>query len=202
MNINAWYNEKPIDAMLHIERQRCEFLLTKFTGQRIAFLSEFLPYQELIHHGFRETLLISHQVKKWLPQIVCANYDELPLDSDYLNCSVLLHIFDFSHFVDEVIAELWRVTAAEGIVIIFGFNPYPLFGQMRLLKQLANQQQLKRAIPPNVLRPKLMHQGFELLEFGTIIHRLASSNINLFHKLKFLDIVGDICWTDSGAIYY
>lgn len=64
--------------------------------------------------------------------ILEAEYQALPFANESINIIVMSHILEFEAKMLVCLEESWRILAEEGQLVIFGFNPWSLWGICRL----------------------------------------------------------------------
>lgn len=65
-----------------------------------------------------------------------SQWDELPLEDESVDVTVLHHALDFSSNPHQVLREACRVTIARGYIVVVGFNPFSPMGMFKPLAQL------------------------------------------------------------------
>ncbi|RKF17376.1 methyltransferase domain-containing protein [Alginatibacterium sediminis] len=93
-----------------------------------------------------------------------AKPSELPLQESSIDCSVLLHVLDYSRDPHQVLREVERVLTADGYIIISGFNPMSLVGLRRYLPWPRKSSPWSaRMFGPARVKDWLQLLGFEVL---------------------------------------
>lgn len=94
--------------------------------------------------------------------------DSLPFANDSIDVVVLHHSMDFAENPHQLLREVQRVVAAQGHIIILGFNPWSLFGLGTTLRSRYPGSLWKEAAPMRVgrLRDWLHLLGSEVRTVG------------------------------------
>jgi len=145
---------------------------------------------------------IKSQIDTMSYPTVVSRYEELPLGSNSSDLVVLQHTLDFSQDPRQVLREAIEVLRPNGWIIIFGFNPYSLWGATRLMKARSER-------PPwtgHFLRSKRVFDwlgllGTEVVQCKYLVYRPPVRSASVLKQFSFLDIVGSWIWHSCGAIY-
>jgi SAM-dependent methyltransferase len=133
---------------------------------------------------------------------VCAQVEELPLDSKSVDVVILPHTLDFSDDPHQVLREAARVLRPEGHVVVLGFNPLSLWGVRRLFTRRP------RTAPwnGNFYRLARIKDWVKLLDFEftrgqMLFYRPPFARESFMDRLFFLDRMGDRWWPMMAAVY-
>lgn len=207
--MNNWQQKTIGRALIDAEEAQLKHLLPLYSGRYMICLDPVISEETLavspIHHHYYCQPYQSgwkgdfHQKEgeRSYDQIIGLS-NELPLLSDSLDLIVAPHILDFSEEVKAIVKEFWRVLLPEGKAIIIGFNSTALFGLSHVLK---NENHSTPLLAVHRLRKLLIAQGFALELFKTFFFRPTSLSEKQFKRMRFVEIVGDICWPYMGALY-
>ncbi len=66
-----------------------------------------------------------------------SNFESLPFQSESMDIVILRHTLEATSKPQEVLHEAERVLSPDGYIVISGFNPFSLFGVMRLAEKYA-----------------------------------------------------------------
>lgn len=139
-----------------------------------------------------------------MPRRLIVGGDEaaLPFAGASLDLVVLAHELEFSVTPHQVLREAGRVLAAEGSVIILGFNPYSLWACRRGRRGgLWPWRGRAGALSAAKVRDWLTVLGFEvqISQFGCYAPPVESSE--WLNRWKWLDRIGQCCWPACGAAW-
>lgn len=133
---------------------------------------------------------------------VCSVADALPFDMRSINIAVLPHTLEFAARPHQILREVDRVLAADGHVVIFGFNPISLWGIWRLAlgwkRQVPWSGQFYRL---SRVQDWLTLLGFETVSGSMIYYRPPVQNERVSNRLRFLERAGDRWWPIGAAVY-
>ena len=110
-------------------------------------------------------------------------------------CSISL---EFEKHPKTIINEIYNALIPNGHAIIFGFNPYSLWGITSLWKKSREIPWKGNWITPYRMRKWLNNVGFNIGDYKTFYFRPPSNKPNNF---LFLEGIGQIFWPYWGASY-
>jgi len=121
-----------------------------------------------------------------------ANFDDLPIDNDMLDVTVLHHVLEFSENPHQVLKEAARVTIPRGYIIIVAFNPLSAAGIFQALGALFNDSGISRR---RTLRAGRMRDWLEFLDFScvntsNVFHNLPINNARYLASTQFVEKLG------------
>lgn len=126
---------------------------------------------------------------------------ELPIASGSVDMVILPHTLELVDNPRQLLAEACRIVKPEGHLIISGFNPYSLWGIIKISRR-------KNGVIPdlNFLKYKTVRQwlklsDFELVKHSTVLYAPPIKNQQLVKKLQFLEWLGNKCHLPWGAVY-
>lgn len=196
----AWYASFPGQSMLAELRLGVAQLLHKTYGYHAAQVGILLEHENLLQnaefiHPFSVSATLSSN------NMVMADTGLLPLSSRSLDCVVLLHSLDISPDPYRLLREVDRVLAADGHLIIVGFNPVSNWGLVRILMfwrrtlpWCLNYYSLYR------LRDWLRLLGYSLQKQQTIFFQPPLKSEKILKRLGFLQHVKKLLPL-CGAVY-
>lgn len=127
---------------------------------------------------------------------------ELPIASASVNLVILPHSLEYTDNPQLLISEACRIVKPEGYIIIFGFNPYSLWGLKKRFTKTHNAPWLGNFIAPTKVKNWLRLADFELVKSNMLLFRPPlERHQSLYRKLQFLEWVGSRCWPPLGGVY-
>ena len=136
VDIDAWAKQ---DFGCYLLRQQQRILQQKYTklpGYRLMHLGLFPHSQTIVGfehlHSFH--IAPSHLVASG--SSVVSNYSEIPLPSGVIDVAILQHAVEYSASPQAVLAEISRVVAPGGHILLFLFNPLGPRGLIKFPMQL------------------------------------------------------------------
>jgi SAM-dependent methyltransferase len=115
---------------------------------------------------------------------------------------VLPHVLEVSPDPHQVLREAERALIAEGHVVILGFNPWSLWGLIRLfLAWRANPPWNGRFLRLGRLKDWLGVLGFEIIETRRFLFRPPLRRERLARRVAFIEKLGSYFWPLFGAAY-
>jgi SAM-dependent methyltransferase len=120
-------------------------------------------------------------------EALCCSVDALPIEAGSVDVLVLPHVLEFARSPHGVLREAERVLIPEGHLVIFGFNPWSLFG-------------LFVAMPR--LRDWLALLGFEIERIEKLSFRPPLRRERLHARLEVLERLGRHFWPVFGNVSF
>ena len=132
---------------------------------------------------------------------VIGDWEGLPLGRNSIDLIVLQHTLDFSIDPRQVLREAVEVLSAEGWIVICGFNPFGLWGMLRILFQSSGKMPWSaRFLRPSRVQDWLTLLGAQVVGGSFFFYRPPVNSLRLLQKLDALEHVGRRWWpTLSGA---
>ncbi|HBH35266.1 MAG TPA: hypothetical protein DDW45_02330 [Gammaproteobacteria bacterium] len=127
----------------------------------------------------------------------------LPVKSDSIDLVVLFHALDRAEDPRRLIREVERILIPEGRVIIFGFNPYSLFGVWRMLGRRNSPEEMGGHLKVGCrqLMEWLSLLGMEVEEKRYFAFRPPLQKQSALDKVNFMEAAGQKLWPSSGGVY-
>jgi SAM-dependent methyltransferase len=126
----------------------------------------------------------------------------LPFDGDSVDGVLLPHTLDFSADPHQVLREVERILIPEGKLLISGFNPWSLWGGVRLFR-------LRSSTPPwcghffssRRVLDWLSLLGFDLVKIHYLNFRPPIQRSGVMQKLQILERIGENLYPNFGGVY-
>lgn len=118
-----------------------------------------------------------------------AHYDQLPLDDESVDVTILHHVLEFSPNPHQILKEAARVTIARGYVIIVGFNPLSFAGMWQPFGALLGMGGIynRRMLRAGRINDWLEFLDFSCLNVRQIFHNLPINNYRYLNSSKFIE---------------
>ena len=134
--IDSWAKQVFGRYLLRQQQRILQRKYSKLPGYRLMHLGLFPDAETLVGfehlHSFH--MSPSHVVAP--KSSVVSNYSEIPLPSGVVDVAILQHAVEYSASPQAVLAEISRVVAPGGHMLVFLFNPYGPRGLIKLPMQL------------------------------------------------------------------
>lgn len=145
--IRQWLNDPLGKHLILTEKQAIDKIEVKMTGSRMLLLGPAELSAASVDIQIGHKLLVNHeelagtnlQFTAKDVQFLCARDDKLAIESDSMDVVYLAHALEIASNPHEVLREAYRVLRPEGYLIITGFNPYSLWGVLRLLLRFTSK---------------------------------------------------------------
>lgn len=172
-----------------------QFYLETCHGQVGVCCNQSVPQALLKNSSFDAFYYYQNQlVKQELSDIfVQGSLNNLPFLTDSIDVFVLWYNLDTHPEPKQVIRELWRCLAPNGVILMLGANNPCLFKRNKQQGRLNKLNHLTRV---------LLNYGFNIEVQKTFGFRPIVKNNVLFQALKPLEVIGQFCWPMLGSSYF
>jgi SAM-dependent methyltransferase len=125
--LNRWYRTALGSSVAAAERQLLEMQLPRLFGYTLLQIGG-APLADTLHHSPMKQQIVLGEAGniRALPEL-------MPVASDSVDLVILPHAIELSCDPHQLLREVERVLIPEGHLLIFGFNPWSLWGIRRLL---------------------------------------------------------------------
>ena len=130
-----------------------------------------------------------------------SDFHHLPILTGCADLVVLPHTLEFIDHPRQLLSEACRIVKPEGLIVIFGFNPYSAWGLRKWFAKHKVAPWSGSFIYPNKLKNWLKLADFELEMQRTDLFKLPISNEKVYQKLNFLEKVIHFFFPRMGGIY-
>lgn len=200
---DQWLNQFLGNCLLAAEQQFLPSLLTDCYGKYALLIGVPKQASLLKLSSFSCQMLVSPIINKnKTNRFIEGDFYELPIASASMDLVLLAHTLEYIDNPRQVLAEACRVVKPEGYIIVFGFNPYSLWG---LKKSLTKEQTIPWSgnfIPASTVKKWLLLADFELVKQDRLLFRPPLQHHNsLYQKLKLLEWLGSKFRIPFGGVY-
>ena len=199
-----WYRS-PLGRYVHsMEQKQLQQILPRFFGYNLLQISLNEICFDLSASPIRERYFINNDnCRPSQAPSVRGLSGELPFRANTFDVVLLPHVLEFIVEPDKILEEATRVIIPEGHLILFGFNPFSIWGLSRFWK--ARQQHIPWAgnfISATEVQNWLTAYDFEIELKEYMVYRSPSSSLeeDLANE-SFFEKVSHKCWPRGGAIY-
>ncbi|MCZ6828102.1 MAG: methyltransferase domain-containing protein [Gammaproteobacteria bacterium] len=148
--LECWFENPAGQYLLRRERELVAKLLEQVFGYHLLQLG--ITRQ----HGLALDSALNHKIYAAATPAadigLVTQADSLPFANDSIDVAVLHHSIDFAENPHQLLREVQRVVAAQGHIIILGFNPWSVFGLGATLRGLYPGSFWGQAAPMSVRR--------------------------------------------------
>jgi SAM-dependent methyltransferase len=198
---NHWLTQFPGNIVSETEQVYLQAKLSQRYGKHALLIG--LPNQRTL----LQALAIAHQVivspladQSLEHAYIESHFNELPINTGSVDLVIVPHTLEYSENPRKLLAEACRVVKPEGHIIIFGFNPFSLWG---IKKWWANSKEAPWSgnfLSANTLKHWLKLADFELLKQDNLLFR-PLFNQDFCNKFKILDRLGQALHLPIGGLY-
>lgn len=203
---NAWFETLYGEYIVNTEAGLLGQWLSQLFGYRMLLLGTRLQVWDCCAQRghIRQRIWMNHSDA--VDQLQCdilTSMSALPVKSDSIDLVVLFHALDRAEDPRRLIREVERILIPEGRVIIFGFNPYSLFGVWRLLGRRNSPEEMcgHLKVGCRQLKAWLSLLGMEVEQQKYFAYRPPLKNRSGLERSAFLERIGGTIWPHSGAVY-
>lgn len=201
---NAWLNQEFLGTkLLKTETSLLTSALERHLGKQALIIGVphqlcLLQYIKLPCHSLVTPLSLK---KEHMMGFIEGDLHELPIMTGSVELVVIPHTLEFIDNPQKLLHEACRVVKPEGLIAIFGFNPFSMWG---LRKVLHNKN-----LPPwnaNSIQAYKIKNWLRLADFEMETHKSALFVPPIKHqaahkKLQFMETVGNKFLPLFGGIY-
>ncbi|MEI8054953.1 MAG: methyltransferase domain-containing protein [bacterium] len=192
--LTEWY-KKPIGvALLQSELVGLSSILPQIFGYYIMQIGGPSDNKEV----FASSQIHNHIIINSNSPSVKCQLDKLPFLPGSIDVAVLFHALEFAQDPQIILKEVYNTLIPSGYAIIFGFNPYSIWGMASLWQKQKEVPWLGNWISPGQMRHLLAKIGFSIGDYKTFYFRPPSISTK---QLLFLEGLGQIFWPYCGASY-
>jgi len=129
-----WFSSNVGQRLLTVEKEILNLILPDMFGYHILQVgnlakTDYLQSSRIQHHI--TSILQDIERDESQQQFYCSKR-ALPIAADSIDVIVLPHILEFNSDPHQVLREMERILIGEGQVVITGFNPWSLWGNLPL----------------------------------------------------------------------
>ncbi len=188
-NINQWFECSELGR--YVSRREKDFLYSCAQNHKLGTAVQFgMPAFGVLP----ECCMIK------VPEAVEMLAESMAFADCTLDLLLLPHVLECSNAPDRVLAEAWRCLAAEGRLLLTGFNPHSLWRFGRLLdgKTLPDSSDCL-ALPR--LKQMALAVGFSIEEGRFMAYVPPVRSRQALDRWRFIEAAGDRWWPHAAAVY-
>lgn len=195
--LEQWTEELPGRYLLEQELAVLERLLPDLFGYYLVQLGLGKSLDRIGQLSRIKTHILLEQAGAQLsvPTAIRADYLRLPIATDSVDVVFLPHVLDFVADPHQLLREAERILIPEGRLIVFGLNPWGLWGLWKLL--LGRSGKLPwcgQFVSQRRLNDWLSLLGFEVEFSEPLMFRPPLGNEAVMNNLEFLERMGRRFW--------
>lgn len=182
---NQWLTQQYLgSALLETEQQVLSDLLDRHVGKHALLIGVPAQQNLLTPDKAACQTLISPVHHDKQTSYIEADLHDLPIFSGSIDLALLPHTLEHVDNPRQLLSEVCRVIKPEGLIVIFGFNPYSVWGlRKKIVGNLIQRQHIKNWL-------KLA--DFALEKQSSFLYRPPINSENIYSKLAWLERVGGI----------
>jgi SAM-dependent methyltransferase len=132
-----------------------------------------------------------------------ALFTDLPFASQSIDLLLLPHVLEFSDHPHQILREVERVLRPEGRFLMSGFNPFSLWGIVRLSRHKGGGYPWHgRFIHLSRIKDWLALLGLEFAAGRMCCYAPPFSNRRWLEHFNFMERAGDRWWAMGGGVYF
>ena len=136
VEIDAWTKQDFGRYLLRQQQLMLQQKYSKLPGYRLMHLGLFPHSQTIVGFEHLHSFHMAPSDSVAPESSVVSNYSEIPLPSGVVDVAILQHAVEYSASPKAVLAEISRVVAPGGHMLLFLFNPYGPRGLIKFPMQL------------------------------------------------------------------
>lgn len=199
----GWYHDPLGQALAHAEQEYINRVLPDLFGYHLLQIGDHKSLRWLRQSRIRHQIGIAvdevgHHAGSW----VRGWYDSLPFRSDSIDVLVLPHTLEFSVSPQRVLEEATRILLPEGHLLIFGFNPYSMWGIRRIFRRRDGSVPWRgQFLSAGRVEQWLTELGCTTVRCDTLFFRPPITNKYWIEHFSFLEKFGQRFLPHTGAVY-
>jgi SAM-dependent methyltransferase len=204
--LTGWYENEPGKTLAAVEQEQIGGVLANLFGYHLLQLGNTIPCDLLSNSRIRHRMVMLRPGVN--PPAVAdtgvftGEPDQMPIGNDAIDVVLTPHVLEYAASPHEVLREVERILIPEGHVVIVGFNPWSLWGLMRLLTGWNKRVPwCGRFYSSARIRDWLALLGFETIFNRTFFFRPPFNHAGLLQRLEFLERAGGSWWPRLGGVY-
>jgi SAM-dependent methyltransferase len=138
--IETWAGQDFGRYLLHQEQQLLQRKYAQLPGYRLLHLGLAPDEQTLTGFDQLHSFYLAPGLAGASGAAAISNYAEIPLPSEVVDVAILQHAVEYSASPKAVLAEMSRVVAPGGHMLLFLYNPYGPMGLLKFPMQLATDR--------------------------------------------------------------
>ena len=200
--LEGWFETRLGQRLLVQEQAALQEKAAAIFGYHVVQIGSPSPHFDLLKVSPAHNRVVLDQGLGRSRIDLAAKPTRLPLATDSIDGVILPHTLDFSSNPHQLVREVERILIPEGKVLLSGFNPWSLWGGVRLLR-------MRSSTPPwcghffssRRVMDWLALLGFDLLEIHFLNFRPPLQNQGLMLKLQFMERIGKKVYPNFGGVY-
>ncbi len=200
---NQWLTQEILGRqLLQAEQEVSSAILNKFLGkhgltvgvphQANLLQSTTIPCQTLI-----SPLVLHEKVKNYIE----SDFHDLPIATGSIDIVLLPHSLEFTDKPRKLLADACRIVKPEGLIVIYGFNPYSIWG---LKKAFAKPQSIPWSanfLHAHKVKSWLHLSDFALEQEKAMMFLPPINYENFYQKFHFIETTARKYLPFLGGVY-
>ena len=200
--LDMWYSQAPGDMVMRAERQVLKQLLPRFFGYHLIQIGGPSEGGLLAASPITHSLRLSPEHGSLFKgPSVQGKFQDLPFLSHAADVVIMPHVLEFTEEPQQLLGEVYRVLIEGGHLVLFGFNPFSMWGISKLLRGSQNLPWRGHFLRMGKVQHLLRKAGFSIETKNTYIFRWPVASKKSEQREQFLEGVGQLCWPSMGGIY-
>jgi len=188
--------------LLETEKEYLSHKLVEQYGKHILLIGVPHQYELMKQSTISNQVLLTSIINRHKHKnCIESEYYKLPIIPGSIDLVIVPHTFEFIDNPHQLLIEACRVVKPEGLIIIFGFNPFSFWGLKKWSVKSKNMPWQGSFIYSNKIKNWLKLADFELIKQDMLLFRPPMANYTIFKKLQFLEWVGKKIYAPFGGVY-
>lgn len=201
-DLRDWFCGAAGRAVAQREAALADELLQDLFGYHILQVGSAYPYP-LIAASRIGHQIVMEATPLDAPVVVLGRGDALPFQPAAIDVLVLPHVLEFASDPHGVLREVERVLIPEGYLLLFGFNPWSLYGAWRLATGWRGRAPWHgHFLSLSRLKERLSVLGFEVDRSGGLSYRPPLRDPARLASLAWVERLGAHFWPFAGNAFW
>ena len=202
---DQWFAHQFLGGSLLAEEQHLlSRILNKHYGKHVLLIG--VPHQRQLLNATSipcHTLIspIAQKEKNTSYRFIESDFHELPVLTGSIDLVMLPHTLEFMDNPRQLLSEACRVIKSEGLIMVCGFNPYSAWGIKKALTKHKTAPWSGNFMHAPKVKSWLRLADFEMEKQQSLMFRPPIAHESVYHKLHFLEHIGNKCFPYFGGVY-
>lgn len=201
-NMEQWCRGMPGAMLCDMERDLLARVLSHIFGDvliQVGGRADMLLIQDspIKNHIYFSPF----SIERSLQPCVQTELDELPVSPSSVDVFVIAHMLEFVDQPSVVLQEIYTALQPNGQLIIFGFNPWSLWGLARHYRGHRSYPWQGKFHSAMQVRQWLRQIGYRIISSKSICFRPPLVDNGKAKKLLFMEALGQVLCPSLGAAY-
>ncbi|OGT44492.1 MAG: hypothetical protein A3F42_01580 [Gammaproteobacteria bacterium RIFCSPHIGHO2_12_FULL_37_34] len=200
---NQWLTYQFLgQELLRVEQHSISMLLSKCLGKHALTIG--VPHQAALLKTTKipcQSLISPLVMHENSFDYIEGDFHDLPIATGSIDLVLLPHTLEFTDKPRKLLSDACRIVKPEGLIIIYGFNPYSTWGIRRALTKNNRAPWSANFIHLYKIKNWLRLADFALEQEKSMMFLPPLNYEFIYRKFHFLETIGRTCLAAVGGVY-